>query len=77
MAIFDELCELIAEKLSVDPGEVKLESSFIDDLGADSLDLADLVMAIEEKYELDFANEDTEQFQTVGDVHDAIKKLKG
>lgn len=77
MAIFDELREIIAEKLSVDPGEIKMESSFIDDLGADSLDLADLVMAIEEKYELDFANEDTEQFQTVGDVNKAIEKLKG
>ena len=77
MAIFDELREIIAEKLSVDPGEVKLESNFIDDLGADSLDLADLVMAIEEKYELDFANEDTEQFQTVSDVNNAINKLKG
>ena len=77
MATFDELRELIAEKLSVDPKEVKLESSFIDDLGADSLDLADLVMAIEEKYEIDFANEDTEQFQTVGDVNNAIEKLKG
>ncbi len=77
MAIFDELREIIAEKLSVDPGEIKMESSFIDDLGADSLDLADLVMAIEEKYELDFANEDTEQFQTVGDVNNAITKLQG
>ena len=49
MAVYEELQEIIAEKLSIDPGEIKAESNFIDDLGADSLDLADLVMAIEEK----------------------------
>ena len=76
MAILDELKELIASKLSVDPADVKPESHFIDDLGADSLDLADLVMEIEEKYEVDFANEDTDQFQTVGDVASAIEKLQ-
>ena len=77
MAVFDELREVIADKLSVDPGEIKPESSFIDDLGADSLDLADLVMAIEEKYEVDFANEDTDQFRTVSDVTSAIERLQG
>ena len=77
MAVFDELREVIADKLSVDPGEIKPESSFIDDLGADSLDLADLVMAIEEKYEVDFANEDTDQFRTVNDVTSAIDRLQG
>jgi len=76
MAVYEELQEIIAEKLSIDPGEIKSESNFIDDLGADSLDLADLVMAIEEKYDLDFANEDTDQFQTVGDVVKAIERLK-
>ncbi|MCH7472209.1 acyl carrier protein [bacterium] len=76
MAIFDEVRETIASKLSLEPGDVKPESNFIDDLGADSLDLADLVMAIEEQYKLDFANEDTDQFKTVGDVVDAIKRLK-
>jgi acyl carrier protein len=77
MAIIDELKEIIADKLSVDPADIKPESHFIDDLGADSLDLADLVMEIEEKYEVDFANEDQDQFQTVGDVSKAIEKLKG
>jgi acyl carrier protein len=76
MAILDELQEIIATKLSVDPADIKTESHFIDDLGADSLDLADLVMEIEEKYEVDFANEDTDQFQTVGDVVAAIDKLR-
>ena len=77
MSVFSELQELVANKLSVDPSEIKPESSFIDDLGADSLDLADLVMAIEEQYEVDFANEDTDQFRTVGDVVAAIGRLTG
>ncbi len=77
MAVFEELQEIISSKLSVDPADIKPEASFIDDLGADSLDLADLVMAIEEKYEIDFANEDTDQFRTVADVTGAIEKLRG
>jgi len=76
MPVFEELQQMIAEKLSVEPGDIKLESHFIDDLGADSLDLADLVMVIEDKYEVDFSNEDTDEFQTVGDVVKAIDKLK-
>ena len=76
MAVFEELQEIIASKLGVDAGDIKPEASFIDDLGADSLDLADLVMAIEEKYEVDFANEDTDQFRTVGDVISAIERLQ-
>ena len=76
MAVYEEIQEIIASKLSIDPADVKPESHFIDDLGADSLDLADLVMAIEEKYEIDFANEDTDQFGTVGDVVTAIDRMK-
>ncbi len=76
MATFDDVQQLISEKLSVDAADVKPDSSFIDDLGADSLDLADLVMAIEEQYQIDFANEDTEQFKTVSDVVNAIDRLK-
>jgi acyl carrier protein len=76
MPVFEELQQMIAEKLSVEPGDIKLESHFIDDLGADSLDLADLVMVIEDKYEVDFSNEDTDEFQTVGDVVKVIDKLK-
>lgn len=76
MPVFEELQQMIAEKLSVDPGDIKPESNFIDDLGADSLDLADLVMVIEDKYEVDFSNEDTDEFKTVGDVVSVIDKLK-
>jgi acyl carrier protein len=77
MATFDEVRDIIASKLSVDPDSVKPESNFIDDLGADSLDLADLVMAIEERYSIDFGNEDTDQFKAVGDVVGAIDRQKG
>jgi len=77
MAVFEELQQMIAEKLSIEPGDIKTESHFIDDLGADSLDLADLVMVIEDKYEVDFSNEDTDEFRLVGDVVKAIEKLKG
>ena len=77
MPVFEELQQMIAEKLSVEAGDIRLESHFIDDLGADSLDLADLVMVIEDKYEVDFSNEDTDEFQTVGDVVTVIEKLKG
>lgn len=76
MAIFDEVRDIVANKLSKDASEISADSSFIDDLGADSLDLADLVMAVEEHYHLDFANEDTDQFKTVGDVVAAIERLK-
>jgi acyl carrier protein len=76
MAIFDEVRDIIASKLSVDPDSVAAGSSFIDDLGADSLDLADLVMAIEERFQIDFGNEDTDQFKTVGDVVGAVERLK-
>jgi len=77
MAVFEELQQMIAEKLSIEPGDIKTESHCIDDLGAASLDLADLVMVIEDKYEVDFSNEDTDEFRLVGDVVKAIEKLKG
>lgn len=77
MSVFEDVQQMIAEKLSVEPGDIKTDSHFIDDLGADSLDLADLVMVIEDKYEVDFSNEDTDQFATVGDVVNAIAKLQG
>jgi acyl carrier protein len=70
--VFQDVKQIIAEKLSLSPDEIQLTSSFIDDLGADSLDLADLVMAIEEQYEIDFSNEDTDKFKTVGDVVNVI-----
>jgi len=60
--------EVIVEQLGVDPERVKLEASFIDDLGADSLDIVELVMAMEEEFGIEIPDEDAEKLKTVGDV---------
>jgi acyl carrier protein len=65
--------EIIVEQLGVDEAQVKPEASFIDDLGADSLDTVELVMAFEEKFEIDIPDEEAEKMRTVGD---AINHLK-
>ncbi len=59
---------IIAEQLGVGEDEVKLESSFIDDLGADSLDIVELVMAMEEEFEVEIPDEEAENIKTVGDA---------
>lgn len=69
-----KLKEIIVEQLSVDEERVKTESSFIDDLGADSLDIVELVMTMEEKFDLEIPDEDAEGLKTVGDV---VSYLKG
>jgi acyl carrier protein len=76
MAIFDEVKEVVVEQLNVNPDEVKLESDFIEDLGADSLDVVELVMALEEKFEIEIPDEDAENIKTVKDVVDYIEKAK-
>ncbi|MFK8137043.1 MAG: acyl carrier protein [Bdellovibrionales bacterium] len=68
------LKEIIVEQLSVEEDRVKTESSFIDDLGADSLDIVELVMTMEEKFDLEIPDEDAEGLKTVGDV---VTYLKG
>ena len=64
----DKVKKIIAEQLGVDEGEITPESHFIDDLGADSLDTVELVMALEEEYGIEIPDEDAEKIQTVGDV---------
>lgn len=59
---------IIVEQLGVDSGRVKTEASFIDDLGADSLDIVELVMAMEEEFDLEIPDEAAEKLRTVGDV---------
>lgn len=59
--------EVIADQLGVDPDRVKAEASFIDDLGADSLDIVELVMAVEEEFGIEIPDEDAEKLKTVGD----------
>lgn len=76
MALFEEVKAVIVEQLSVNESEVKLESKFVDDLGADSLDVVELVMALEEKFEVEIPDEEAEKIATVKDVVDYIEKHK-
>ncbi len=68
MAIFDEVKEVVVQQLSVDENQVKPEAEFVKDLGADSLDVVELVMALEEKFDLEIPDEEAEKISTVGDV---------
>lgn len=72
--IFDKVKEIIVEQLGVDADDVNMESSFIDDLGADSLDIVELIMALEEEFDLEIPDEEAEKFPTVGDVVEYIKE---
>jgi acyl carrier protein len=69
-----EVKKIIEEKLGVNTEQVKAEASFIDDLGADSLDQVELVMDFEDKFEVDIPDEDAEKMRTVGE---AVAYLKG
>ena len=68
MAVEDKIKEIIVEQLGVAAEEVVPEASFIDDLGADSLDIVELVMAIEEEFGLEIPDEDAERMLNIGDV---------
>jgi acyl carrier protein len=69
-----EVKRIIREQLDVDEKDIKAESTFIDDLGADSLGLVELVLAFEEAFEIDIPDEDTEKIRTVQDAVDYIEK---
>lgn len=73
----EKVRKIIVEQLGVSPEEVTLEASFIDDLGADSLDTVELVMALEEEFDMEIPDEDAEKIITVGDAIDYIEKHKG
>jgi acyl carrier protein len=68
MSVNPKVKDIIVEQLGVDPEKVKSEASFIDDLGADSLDIVELVMAMEEEFDLEIPDEDAEKLKTVNDV---------
>ncbi|NLN17943.1 MAG: acyl carrier protein [Firmicutes bacterium] len=75
MDIFERVRELVVDQLGVDNEEVTLEASFVDDLGADSLDIVELVMAFEEEFELEIPDEDAEKITTVGAAVEYIKSM--
>ena len=73
MDIEGKVKEIIVEQLGVDEAQVNPEASFIDDLGADSLDTVELVMAFEEKFDIEIPDEDAEKMRTVGDAIEYLK----
>lgn len=72
--IQERICDIIAEQLSQDRGEVVPEASFIDDLGADSLDLVELVMHMEEEFDVEIPDEEAENIRTVQDAINYVKQ---
>jgi acyl carrier protein len=73
MSIEERVKQIIVEQLGANESEVNPNAKFIDDLGADSLDLVELVMALEEEYNMEISDEDAEKIQTVGDAIEYIK----
>jgi acyl carrier protein len=76
MAIEQEMIDIIVEQLSVEKDKVVPNASFVDDLGADSLDLVELIMAMEEGFDIEIPDEDAEGITTVQDAIDYVKKQK-
>ena len=70
----DRVKEIIVEQLGVSPDQVKAEARFIDDLGADSLDTVELIMALEEEFGVEIPDEDAEKMVTVGDAMNYLKE---
>ena len=73
---FEKLKKVIADVLNVDPEEITMESTFVDDLGADSLDIFQIIMGMEEEYDIELENEAAEQIRTVGDAVEAIRAIR-
>ena len=74
---FEKLKSVIAEVLNVDPEEITMLSTFVDDLGADSLDVFQIIMGIEEEFDIEIPNETAETIVSVGDAAEAIKSAIG
>ncbi|KGK88478.1 MULTISPECIES: acyl carrier protein [Clostridium] len=71
--IFKKVKNIISEQLGIDAEEISMESSFVDDLGADSLDVVELIMALETEFDLEIPDEEAENINTVGDIVEYIK----
>ncbi len=73
---FEQVKEVIVEQLNVSPEEVKPEANFVEDLGADSLDVVEMIMALEERFGIEIPDSEAENIKTVQDVVDYIEKHK-
>jgi acyl carrier protein len=76
MAVESKMVDIIVEQLSVDKDKVVVGASFVDDLGADSLDLVELIMAMEEEFDIEIPDEEAEKIATVQDAIDFVNKLQ-
>jgi acyl carrier protein len=76
MTTFDKVKEIVVEQLGVDEADVSMDSTFIDDLGADSLDIVELIMAFEEEFNIEIPDEAAEKIKTVRDAVEYIDKEK-
>lgn len=74
--IFSKVKKIVADQLSVNEADVQIDSTFIDDLGADSLDIVELIMAFEEEFEIEIPDDAAEKIKTVKDAVDYIEKQK-
>lgn len=71
--MFDKIREIIADKLNISEDEITMDSAFLEDLNADSLDIVELIMALEDELDMEIPDEDAENFVTVGDVVKFVK----
>ncbi len=76
MAVKDQVAEIIEDQLGVDSSEVTDDASFTEDLNADSLDLAELIMAFEVEFDIEISDEEAEQISTVGEAVEQIENLQ-
>lgn len=76
MTVEQEVIDIVVEQLGVDKEDVALSKSFVEDLNADSLDLTELIMTLEERFGCEISEEEAEKLRTVGDVVTYIKKVK-
>lgn len=72
----EKIKAIIAEVLNIDADSITEDTTFVDDLGADSLDIFQIIMGIEEEYDIELDNESVEQIQTIGDAVEAIRTIK-
>ena len=74
MSIEDKVKRILADRLEIDPGEIRPDAEFINDLGADSLDIVELLMSLEDEFDIEISDEEAEQIMTVKDAVDFITK---